>query len=70
VSETYDQDGGLYLADGELEALLSGWDEGSSGAYTVGVRDDAFPSCDERMFDRYAYRDRRELYGGRWHVPR
>jgi hypothetical protein len=70
VSETYDQDGGLYLADGELEALLSGWDEGSSGAYTVGLRDDAFPAESVRLCDTYAYRDRRELYGGRRHVPR
>jgi hypothetical protein len=71
VYETYDQDGGLYLADGELEALLAGWDEGSSGAYTVGLRDDAFPPCPaDPVHPPYRYRDRRELYG-RWrNVPR
>jgi hypothetical protein len=67
VSETYDQDGGLYLADGELEALLSGWDEGGSGAYTVGLRDDAFPPCPTLPYHPpYRYRDRRERYGRRW----
>jgi hypothetical protein len=63
VSETYDQDGGLYLSTSELEALLSGWEEGGSGAYTVGLRDDAFPPAAVRPFDAYAYRDRRERYG-------
>lgn len=62
VSATFDQDGGLYLADGELDALLAGWDEGGSGAYTVGLRDEAFPPWPARRFDRYAYRDRREQY--------
>lgn len=63
VSETYDQDGGMYLADGELNALLAGWDEGSSGAYTVGLRDEAFPPTVAGMTDAYVYRDRRERYG-------
>jgi hypothetical protein len=66
VSETYDQDGGLYLADAELNALLAGWDGGSSGAYTVPLRDEAFPPAAVRPFDSYAYRDRRERYGRRW----
>lgn len=65
VSATFDQDGGLYLADGELDALLAGWDTGSSGAYTLGVRDEAFPPYGQRTCDTYAYRDRRELYGRR-----
>jgi hypothetical protein len=65
VSATYDQDGGLYLADGELDALLAGWDTGSSGAYTLGVRDEAFPPYSQRMGDTYAYRGRRERYGRR-----
>jgi hypothetical protein len=64
VSATYDQDGGLYLTDDELALLLSGLDENSSGAYTVGVHDAAFPPWNQRMFDHYAYRDRRELYEG------
>ena len=60
VSETYDQDGGMYLADGELNALLAGWEDGSSGAYTVGLRDDAFPPCPVGPVHPYRYRDRRE----------
>lgn len=65
VAYTFGEDGGLYITDDEWENLLSGWDEGSSGAYTLGVRDEAFPPFNQRAFDRYAYRDRRELYG-RW----
>jgi hypothetical protein len=64
VSETYDQDGGLYLADAELTALLSGWEDGSSGAYTVGLRDDAFPPCPAGPVHPYRYRDRRDRH--RW----
>ena len=58
VSETYDQDGGLYLADGELDALMSGWDQGASGAYTVGLRDEAFPPNSLASINPYHRRDR------------
>jgi hypothetical protein len=56
-----------YEPDADLEALLSGWDEGCSGAYTVGLRDDAFPPCPTLPYHPpYRYRDRRERYGRRW----
>jgi hypothetical protein len=42
VALTFGEDGGLYVTDDEWDSLLSGWDEGASGAYTVGLRDDAF----------------------------
>jgi len=64
VAYTYGEDGGLYITDEEWEALLAGWEEGSSGAYTVGLRDDAFPPCPEAPRRPYRYRDRSEL--GRW----
>lgn len=42
---TFDQDGGLYLSDGERDLILAGYDEyGASGAYTVGLRDEVFPA--------------------------
>lgn len=42
---TFDQDGGLYLSDGERDLILAGYEDyGASGAYTVGVRDEAFPA--------------------------
>ena len=59
VALTFDQDGSLYITDDEWESLLSGWEEGASGAYTVGVRDDAFPPCVPGLYDPYAYRDHR-----------
>ena len=68
VAYTFDSDGGLYVTDDEWDALLSGWDEGSSGAYTVGLRDDAFPPCPAAQYHppyRYRGRERREQYG-RW----
>jgi hypothetical protein len=72
VALTFDQDGGLYITDDEWEALLSGWDEGSSGAYTVGLRDDAFPPCPgEPLHVPYRYRNERDWqdrheYSRRW----
>lgn len=43
-SESLDQDGGLYLADAEQALILAGYEgDGASGAYTVGLRDDAYP---------------------------
>jgi hypothetical protein len=66
VALTFDQDGSLYITDAEWDSLLSGWDEGSSGAYTVGLRDDAFPPCPAIPYHPpYRYRDRHERYG-RW----
>lgn len=42
-SATLDQDGGLYLTDAERDLLLAGYEgDGASGAYTVGLRDEAF----------------------------
>lgn len=44
TSESYDQDGGLYVTDAEVDQLLAGYvGEGASGAYTVGMRDEAYP---------------------------
>jgi hypothetical protein len=66
VAYTFGEDGGLYVTDDEWDALLAGWDEGSSGAYTVGLRDDAFPPCPAEPFRHpYRYRDRHERQG-RW----
>lgn len=63
VAYTFGEDGGLYVTDEEWDALLSGWDEGSSGAYTVGLRDDAFPPCAALPYHPpYRYEDRRERY--------
>lgn len=63
VALTFGEDGGLYVTDDEWDSLLSGWEEGSSGAYTVGLRDEAFPAHVAGMRDPYAYRDRRDRYG-------
>lgn len=62
IALTFGEDGGLYVTDAEWEALLAGWEgDGSSGAYTVGLRDEAFPPCVPGLYDRYAYND-----GRRW----
>ena len=66
VAYTFGEDGGLYVTDEEWDALLSGWEEGASGAYTVGLRDEAFPPCVPGLYDRYAYQDRRGRYGRQW----
>lgn len=63
VAYTFDQDGSLYVTDEEWDSLLARWQEGSSGAYTVGLRDEAFPPCVPGLYDPYAYHDRRERYG-------
>lgn len=43
-SETLDQDGGLYLTDAERDLILAGYEgDGASGAYTIGLRDEAYP---------------------------
>jgi hypothetical protein len=55
-SETLDQNGGLYLTDAERDQILAGYDgEGGSGAYTVGLRDEAYPP---------------HPHDHAWHVPR
>ena len=59
VAYTFGEDGGLYVTDEEWDSLLAGWDEGASGAYTVGLRDEAFPPFVPGLHDRYAYQDRR-----------
>lgn len=64
VAYTFGEDGGLYVTDDEWDSLLAGWTEGASGAYTVGLRDDAFPPCPgEPIHLPYRYQDRRERYG-------
>jgi hypothetical protein len=40
VSESYGEDGGLYLSDRELAMLLAGYNAGQPSAYTVDLRDD------------------------------
>lgn len=59
VALSFGEDGGLYVTDDEWDSLLAGWTEGASGAYTVQLRDDAFPPCVPGVYHRYAYRDRR-----------
>ena len=49
VAETYDAgSGGIYLTEEELTDLLAGWEEGSSGAYTVSLRDEAYLPAEPR----------------------
>jgi hypothetical protein len=44
VSESYGEDGGLHLTDGEQTMLLAGYFAGSASAYTVELRDDGLRS--------------------------
>jgi hypothetical protein len=46
VSESYGEDGGLYLTDAERRMLLAAYDADHSTAYTVELRDDGLrTSC-------------------------
>lgn len=40
VSESYGEDGGLYVTEGERRMLLAAYTEGSTAAYTIELRDD------------------------------
>lgn len=40
VSESYGEDGGLYLSDREVAMLLAGYNAGQPTAYSVELRDD------------------------------
>lgn len=44
VSESYGEDGGLYLTDAEQRMLLAGYTAGQPTAYTVNLRDDGLRS--------------------------
>lgn len=49
VSESYGENGGLYLTEGEQRMLLAAYTAGAVTAYTVDLRDDGL--CDVRVRD-------------------
>ncbi|MFC6936708.1 hypothetical protein ACFQHO_44875 [Actinomadura yumaensis] len=62
---SFDQDGGLYVTDAEVEDLLAGYTgDGAGDAYTVELTDDAYPAC-PTPYSR-AGRDYRADRYGRW----
>lgn len=53
VSESYSEDGGLYLTDREIAMLLAAYTAGQPTAYTVDLRDDGLRSYRRRPTSAY-----------------
>jgi hypothetical protein len=53
VSESYGEDGGLYLTDGEMAMLLAAHTAGVATAYTIDLRDDGLRDYRPPRYSRW-----------------